>query len=89
MGEKEQYLALMSEVIAKQSDILGPDIAKLKARNVSSIVINNKGEVTDVKGDPSEALQRLIDEYIALSGLIVKNVMKPIFEKYPSIKLGE
>ncbi len=86
MEQKEQYVAIMSEIIAKQAVILGPEIAVLKARNVSDIVVDDSGKVTDITGDTAGALQSLIDEYIALSGEIVKNVMKPIFEKYPEIR---
>jgi hypothetical protein len=86
MEQKEQYNAIMSEIIAKQAVILGPEIAVLKARNVSGVTIDDKGNVTDIAGDPADALQALIDEYIALSGEIVKNVMRPIFQKYPEIE---
>ena len=82
MDNIDQYKALLSEVIAKEAVILGPDIAVLKARNVAELVISDKGEVTDVKGNPDEAAQKLIEEYVNLSGLIVKNVTKSIFEKY-------
>lgn len=85
MDKKEQYMAIMSEIIAKQAVILGPEISVLKARNVLGLIIDDAGEVTDIKGDPAEMLQALIDEYIALSGQIVKNVMRPIFKKYPNI----
>lgn len=86
MDNIDQYKALISEVIAKESVILGPDIAILKARNVLELVISDKGEVTDVRGNPDEAVQKLIEEYVNLSGLIVKNVTKSIFEKYPMVQ---
>jgi len=85
MQEKERYKTLMSEVIAKQAVILGPEIAVLKARNVPGIVVGDSGEVTDITSEPSKILKKLVDEYISLSGEIVKNVMKPIFDKYPEI----
>lgn len=86
MEEKKRYKALMSEVIAKQAIILGPEIAVLKARNVSGITVDDNGIVTDVTGNnPSQILKKLVDEYISLSGEIVRNVMKPIFDKYPEI----
>ncbi len=85
MEQKEQYMAIMSEIIAKQAVILGPEIAVLKARNVSGVTIDDTGKVTEITEDSAESLQKLIDEYIALSGEIVKNVMKPIFKKYPEI----
>lgn len=85
MEEKEKYQSVMTEIIAKQAVILGPEIAVLKARNVEGVVVSDDGKVTDINGKPSEALQELIDEYISLSGEIVKNVMRPIFDKYPEI----
>ena len=86
MEQTEKYIEVMSEIIAKQAIILGPEIAVLKARNVSVLIIGDSGKVTAIKGSPSEALQSLINEYIALSGEIVRNIMKPIFDKYPEIK---
>jgi len=88
MDEQEQYKTIITEIIAKQTVILGPEIAVLKARNVSGLVVNDSGVVTEIKGDYAKVLQDLIDEYIALSGEIVKNVMRPIFEKYPEIGKG-
>ncbi|PIY93363.1 MAG: hypothetical protein COY69_02010 [Candidatus Magasanikbacteria bacterium CG_4_10_14_0_8_um_filter_32_14] len=89
MEDMEQYKSLISEIIAKQSVILGPDIAILKARNVGSLKLSNDGKVTSISGDPEAAIQSLIDEYVNLSGLIVKNALGSIFAKYPSLKRGE
>lgn len=89
MNEKDQYKSLMSDIIAKQTVILGPDIAVLKARNVPELEIGKDGKVVDIRGDFGQALQKLINEYVNLSGLIVKNALGSIFEKYPSIKKVE
>lgn len=86
MDEKEQYKSLMTDIIAKQIVILGPDIAVLKARNVPELEIGKDGKVQDISGDSRQALQKLINEYVNLSGLIVKNALGSIFEKYPAIK---
>jgi len=87
--EKQQYLSLLSEIIAKQAIILGPDIAILKARSVGSLVINDEGKVTDLKGDAADAIQKLVDEYVDLSGQIVKNALASVFLRYPQIKKVE
>ncbi|MBX4197835.1 hypothetical protein KW782_00690 [Candidatus Parcubacteria bacterium] len=87
MNEKEQYIALINEIIQKQSLILGPQIAVLKARGVSGITVTDEGKVTDISVDPAEALQQLIDHYVELSGQIVRNAMDSVFAKYPSINL--
>jgi len=89
MDQAFQYAAIISEIIAKQAVILGPDIAILKARNVSGLVIDIQGKVTEIKGDPATALQKLVNEYVELSGMIVKNTLGSIFEKYPDIKKVE
>ena len=86
MNDKEQYKSLISDIIAKQIVILGPDIAVLKARNVPELEIGKDGKALDIRGDYSQALQKLINEYVNLSGLIVKNALGSIFEKYPTIK---
>ena len=85
MNEIEQYKAVMSEVIKKQIIIIGPDIAILKARNVKELTVENDGSVTDVKGDSSAALEKLINAYVELSGQIVRSALGPIFTKYPAV----
>lgn len=86
MNEKELYKSLITEIIQKQSVILGPEIAILKARNVPSLVVSDDGRVTDIKEDPRTALQNLVDEYVKLSGQIVKNALGSIFTKYPQVE---
>ena len=81
----EKYKALLSEIIAKQSIILGPEISVLKARNVSGITVSDNGVVTEISGDYRQILEKLVDEYVALSGMIVKNALSSIFAKYQSI----
>lgn len=86
MDNKAEYLALISEIIGKQSVILGPEIAILKARNVKGLSIDSKGALTDIEGDPAQVLKALVDEYVDLSGQIVKIALGSVFQKYPSIK---
>lgn len=89
MDEKEQYLALITEVIKKQSVILGPEIAILKARSVTGIMVDNDGKVSGIGDNPKAALQSLIDVYVELSGLIVKNALGSIFAKYPDLNINK
>lgn len=89
MDEKEQYTALISEIIKKQSLILGPEIAVLKARSVPGLMVDNDGKVTGVGDNPKETLQRLVDQYVELSGLIVKNALGSIFAKYPDLNISK
>lgn len=87
MNENEQYTALITEIIKKQSVILGPEIAILKARSVPGLQVDNDGKVTGVGDNPKETLQNLVDQYVELSGQIVKNTLGSIFAKYPGIDL--
>lgn len=89
MDEKSQYVALISEIIKKQSLILGPEIAVLKARSVPGLMVDNDGKVTGVGDNPKETLQNLVDQYVELSGLIVKNALGSIFAKYPDISINK
>ncbi len=89
VDEDAQYTALISEVIKKQSVILGPEIAILKARSVSGLMVDNDGKVTGVGTSPKETLQKLVDQYVELSGQIVKNALGSIFAKYPNINLNQ
>ena len=89
MDEKSQYISLISEIIAKQAVILGPDIAILKARNVLGLGIDDHGKLIDIRGNPSDVVEQLIDEYVQLSGQIVKSALSSIFTKYPDIKKVE
>ncbi len=83
---QDDYKMILTEIIQKQIVILGPQIAVLKARNVPGLIVDDQGKVSDIKGQESDVLQKLIDEYVALSGEIVRNAVNSIFEKYPSIK---
>lgn len=87
MLNTEDYKNLITEIITKQTDILGPDMAVRRARNVSGLEIDDKGVVKNISGNPDDILKKLVQEYISLSGQIVNNILNPVFEKYPEIKL--
>ena len=80
------YKQMLTEIIKKQIVILGPEIAVLKARGVEGLKVTDDGAVTEVSGPEQVVLQKLIDEYVALSGEIVKNAVNSIFQKFPSIQ---
>jgi hypothetical protein len=85
----EEFKKLLTEIVKKQIIILGPQIAVLKARNVAGLDVSDDGTVAKIEGDPSTKLEELINEYVSLSGLIVKKTMEPLLEKYPGLKIGE
>ena len=72
----------IQEVIKKQSIILGPDIAILKAKEVNGLVLDNTGKVISVSGDELNVLQNLIDQYVSLSGEIIRKAMEPLLQKH-------
>lgn len=82
----QEFKQIITEIIKKQSVILGPQIAILKARNVQGLKVSDDGTVSDVDGNGQVILQQLIEEYVALSGEIVKNTVNSVFAKYPSLK---
>ena len=86
--ETADYKKLIAEIIQKQVDILGSDIAVQKAKNVAGLKVSDSGEVEDLIGDAPVVLQKLVDEYISLSGEIVKNILGPVFAKYPDVDLN-
>ncbi|MBX4187074.1 MAG: hypothetical protein KW802_02325 [Candidatus Doudnabacteria bacterium] len=87
MANKEDYKNLINEIIAKQTIVLGPDIVLVKARNIPGLTLDKAGKVESIEGEPQVVLQTLIDEYMALSGQIVKNLLNPVLAKYPEIKV--
>ncbi len=77
------YKKLLTEVIQKQMVVLGPQITLTKARNVKGLTVADDGTVTDIQGAPQEMIQSLIDQFVQLSGLIVKKTMEPLLSVYP------
>lgn len=80
---------LLTEVIKKQIIILGPDITLAKARNVPGLTVADDGTVTQISGDPKEVTQKLIEQFMELSGLIVKKTMEPLLANYPGLAAKE
>ena len=76
---------LLTDVIKKQIIVLGPDITLAKARNVKGLTIADDGTVTNITGNPKELVQDLVDQFVQLSGLIVKKTMEPLLANYPGL----
>jgi len=85
-GDREEYVAFLNEVIAKQSVILGPDVAVLKARRITNLEMADDGTVTSISGDPNVVAQELIDTYVKLAGRIIEKTLAPILTKYPNLE---
>ena len=74
----EDYNALLTELIKKQILILGADITLATVKNVPGLEVDGWGTVTKVTGDPQVVLQNLINQFVELSGLIVKKTLESI-----------
>lgn len=83
------YKNLLTEIIQKQIVILGPDVAISQARNVDGIKVSDDGTVMEINGEKQEVAQKLMNEYVSLSGLIVKKAMEPLLTKYPTINIDQ
>lgn len=91
MAEKpennQEYAQLITQIIQKQVAILGPDVAILKAQNVEGLKVSKEGEVKEINKEPQKALEDLIDQYVGLSGQIVKSAIKPLLADYPDLEI--
>lgn len=79
------YKKIFTELIKKQMIVLGPDITLAKVKSVQGVQVNEQGEVTNIQGDPQALLQMLINQFVELSGAIVKKTMESILTTYPGI----
>lgn len=81
----QQYQKLLTEVIKKQIIILGPSITLAKARNVRGLTVSEDGTVTAISGNPQELTRELIDQFMELSSLIVKETIEPVLANHPGL----
>lgn len=79
------YKQLFSQLIKKQMLVLGPDITLAKVRNVTGLTVDINGDVQKIEGDPQALLQGLINQFVELSGMIVKKTMESILTSYPGM----
>jgi len=79
------YKQLLSQLIKKQMLILGSEITLSKVRNVTGVTVDINGDVQKIEGDPQALLQSLINQFVELSGLIVKKTMESILTSYPAM----
>jgi hypothetical protein len=74
------YIQLLTELIQKQIVILGPEITLARVRKVQGVIVADDGTVTDITGDPQLITQQVIDQFVQLSGDIVRQTMAPLIE---------
>lgn len=80
------YKNLITELIQKQMDIFGPNIALDLAQQVPGLGVNEAGELQQLSGDGTLILQDLVDSYAVLSVPVTHSVLQRILEKFPTIK---
>lgn len=83
--QNQDYQNLLTEIIQKQVAILGPAIAVMKAKNIPGLEVKDDGTVINIEGDAQEIVKKLVDQYVDLSGQIVKNALSSVFAKYPTL----
>jgi len=69
---------VLSALIQKQMVILGPSVALGRARKVKSLTVADDGNVTGISGDADTSIKQLVDEYVALSGEISRNIFNSL-----------
>jgi len=84
-NSETDYKKLFSELIKKQMLVLGPDITLAKVKNVIGLTVDVNGDVIKLEGDPQQMLQGLINQFVELSGMIVKKTMESILTSYPGM----
>lgn len=84
LNDKQEFINLYNEIIQRQTVVLGPDIAVIIGRKVEGLKFSEVGKVEDYEGDPQELLQKLINGYVNLSGLIVRKTIEPLLAKHPA-----
>ncbi len=75
---KEQAQDALTGLVQKQMVILGPNVAISRARGVVGIVVGDDGRVIDIVSDPDQAVRSVVDEFVALSGEISKNIINSL-----------
>lgn len=89
MNPERDYRPILTKVIQKQIAILGPQIALQRARSVVGLTVLDDGTVSSLEGNPQLLMRGLIDQFVQLSGLIVKKTMEPLFDVVPGTNISD
>lgn len=83
MNPAQDHKSVLSEVIRKQIAILGPQITIQEARKVPGLTVSDDGSVVSITGDPQVVMQGVVDQFVQLSGMIVRKTMEPLLAFVP------
>lgn len=88
MTDPDDYKKVISDIIKKQIEVVGPAIALAVARKVPAIKLAQDGEVIEIAGDPRVVFEQIAEEYIAFSGEISKMILKSVMKSYPNVEIN-
>lgn len=88
MDSLTQYQNVLTDLIKKQMLMLGPNVALGQAKRVEGLMVDNEGNVTEIKGDPQAVLASVAKQYMALSGQIAQMTLESLVKKYPDVKIS-
>ncbi len=82
----QKYKRFLSDLIRRHMLILGPNIARDVAFSVEGLVIDNSGDVSELKGDQLLITQDLIAGYTNLCAPVTQLITYQLLEQYPDIR---
>lgn len=85
----EDSKGTFTAVIKKQIEILGADITLARVRNVPGIKVDQEGNVISVEGQTQFLLEQLTNQFVELSGLIIKKTMESILASHPMVQVSQ
>lgn len=76
----------LSDLIRRHMLILGPNIARDVAFGVDGLIVDNSGDVSDLKGDNLLIMKDLIASYNNLCEPVTQLVTYQLLEQYPDVR---
>jgi len=77
---------ILTDLIQKQMVLVGADIVLAKVRSVHGLTVSDDGTVTDIQGEPTVIMHQVVDQFVELSGDIVKQTMEPLLSQQSAQK---
>ena len=78
---------LLTEIIQKLMVVVGAELALSKVKNIHGMTVSEDGTVTDIQTEPQALLQELVEEFVGLSGEIVKQITELLASKQMQQKM--
>lgn len=88
MADSGDYKKVISDIIKRQMEVVGPEIALAVARKVPAIKLAQDGEVLEIADDPKTVFEQIAEAYIAFSGEISKMILKSVMKSYPNVEIN-